>query len=72
MKKVNVVLSTLFEEDLTEVENELEELGVDIEELRYDLLYHRYDLYAKMTLRQVYKMRKFIKSHAVNIVFVGS
>ena len=71
MKKKKVVLSTMFEEDLTKVENKLEELGVSIIELRYDLLYHRYDLYAKMTLRQLYQLRKFIKSYAVNIVFEG-
>lgn len=72
MKKANVVLSTLFEDELEEVEKELEELGVSIEELRYDLLYHRYDLHAKLTLRQVYKLRKFVKSHAVNIIYMGS
>ena len=70
--KTNVVLSTLFEDELTEVENELEGLGVSIEEIRYDLLYHRYDLYAKLNLRQLYKLRKFVKSHAVNIIYVGS
>ena len=71
MKKKKVVLSTLFEDELTEVENKLEELGVSIIEIRYDLLYRRYDLYAKFTLRQLYQLRKFIKSHAVNIVFEG-
>ena len=70
--KTNVVLSTLFEDELTEVEKELEELGVSIVDLRYDLLYHRYDLYTKLTLRQLYKMRKFVKSHAVNIIYAGS
>ena len=64
----NVVISTLFEDELTEVENELDELGVSIIEVRYDLLYHRYDLYTKLNLRQLYKLRKFVKSHAVNII----
>lgn len=72
MKKLNVVLSTLFEDELTEVENKLEELGASIIEERYDLLYHRYDLYTKLNLKQLYKLRKFIKSHAVSIIYMGS
>ena len=64
----NVVFSTMFEDELTELENELDELGVSIIELRYDLLYHRYDLYVKLNLKQMYKLRKFVKSHAVLIV----
>ena len=63
----NVVVSTLFEDELTEVENKLEELGASIVEERYDLLYRRYDLYVRLNLRQLYKLRKFVKSHAVNI-----
>ena len=63
----NVVVSTLFEDELTEVENKLEELGASIIEERYDLLYRRYDLYVKLNLRQLYKLRKFVKSHAVII-----
>lgn len=65
----NVVVSTLSEEVLTEIENKFEDLGVSIIEERYDLLYHRYELYVKVNLLQSYKLRKFIKSHDAIIVF---
>lgn len=70
MKKV--VVSTLSEEVLTDVENKFEELGVNIIEERYDLLYHRYEIYAKVNLRQSYKLRHFIKNRDANIMEFGA
>ena len=64
----NMVFSTLFEEDFINIENKLEELGVNIIEERYDLLYHRYEIYVKVNLRQRYKLRRFSKNCAVNIL----
>ena len=68
MKKKNVVMSTLSEDVLSDIENKLEELGVSIIEERYDLLYHRYELYVKVNLRQSYKLRRFIKNRNANIM----
>lgn len=63
-----VVISTLSEDVLTDVENKLDELGVNIIEERYNLLYHQYELYAKVNLRQRYKLRRFMNSRNANIM----
>ena len=68
MKKKKVVVSTLSGEVFDDVVSKLEELEVDIIEKRYDLLYHRYELYAKLTLRQSYILRHFIKSREATIM----
>lgn len=68
MKKRNVVVSTLSEDVFESVADVFEELGVNIIEKRYDLLYHRYEIYARLTLRQCYKLRKFIKNRNANIL----
>ena len=67
--KRNVVMSTLFEDEFLEVENKLEEMGVSIIEERYDLLYHRYEIYVRVGIKQMFELRKFVKSHAV--IFYG-
>lgn len=67
MKK-KVVLSTMFEDEFEEMMDKLEEMEVSIEEYRYDLLYRRYDIYVQVGLKQMYELRKFIKSHAVLII----
>lgn len=63
-----VVISTLSEDVLTDVENKLDELGVNIIEKIYDLLYHRYELYVKVNLRQSYKLHRFMNSRNANIM----
>lgn len=63
-----VVISTLSEDVLTDVENKLDELGVNIIEERYNLLHHQYELYAKVNLRQRYKLRRFMNSRNANIM----
>lgn len=68
MKKKKVIVSTLSEDVFTDVENKFEELGVCIIEERYDLLSRRYELYARVNLRQSYKLRRFIKSCDANII----
>lgn len=72
MKNRNVVVSTLSDEVFEDVVNKLEELGAYIVEKRYDLLYHRYEIYAKMSLRQSYKLRRFVKPHNASMIEVGS
>lgn len=72
MKKRNVVISTLSENVFENAVDQLEDLGAIIMEKRYDLLYHRYEIYARMTLRQSYKMRHFVKSLDATIIDFGS
>lgn len=68
MKKRNVVVSTLSENVFTDVVDKFEELGVNIIEKRYDLLYHRYEIYVRLTLRQSYTLRHFVKNRDANIL----
>jgi hypothetical protein len=68
MKKKNVVVSTLSEGVVEDVESKLEDMGVSIIEERYDLLHHRYEIYARLSLRQNYKLRRFIKNRNADIV----
>lgn len=72
MKKRNVVISTLSEDVFENAVDQIESLGASIIEKRYDLLYHRYEIYARMTLRQSYKMRHFVKSLDATIIDFGS
>lgn len=70
MKKV--VVSTLSEETFCDVVDLIEGLGVNIIEKRYDLLYHRYEIYAKLNLRQSYKLRHFVKSLDAYVIEFGA
>ena len=70
MTQKNVVMSTLFEEDFEAINDRLEDMGIDIIEKRYDLLYHRYEVYARVTIRQSYMLRRFVKKLAVSILVV--
>lgn len=70
MTRKNVVMSTLFEEDFEAINDQLEDMGIDIIEKRYDLLYHRYEVYARVTVRQSYVLRRFVKKLAVSILVV--
>ena len=70
--KRHVVVSTLSEEVFENVISKLEDLEVDIIEKRYDLLYHRYKIYVKPTLRECYKLRRFVKSLDASIVEFGA
>ena len=62
MKKKKVVVGTMSGEVFEDIITKLEEMEINIIEKRYDLLYHRYEIYAKLTLRQSYMLRRFIKS----------
>lgn len=72
MRQKHVVISTLSEEVFEDVIAKLEDLEVNIIEERYDLLYHRYEIYAKLTLRQSYTLRHFVKSRDASIFEVGA
>ena len=72
MKKRDVVLSTLSPDVFEDAVNKIEEMGASIIEKRYDLLYHRYEIHAKLTHRQCYKLRKFIRYRDVSILEIGS
>lgn len=63
----NMVMNTLSEIVLTDIENKLDELGVTIVEERYNLTYHRYEIYIKVNLRQKHAIRKFVKHRDVRI-----
>lgn len=53
-----------------DIEDKLDEMGVSVIEERYDLLHHRYEIYVKVNLRQSYKLRKFIKFHGMDILYL--
>lgn len=72
MRQKHVVVSTLSEEVFEDVISKLEDLKVNIIEERYNLVYHRYEIYAKLTLRQSYMLRHFLKSRDANIFEVGA
>ena len=72
MKKKNVVISTMSEEVFTDVLDKIDELGGDVVEKRYDLLWKRYEIHVKLTLRQSYILRRFIKNRNINIMEFGA
>lgn len=69
MKKKNVVVNTLSDEVLTDIENLIEDIGANVIEIRYDLLYHRYELYTRLNFKQRHQLRYFIKSREAKIIF---
>lgn len=66
----NVVVSTLSEDVVTDIENKLEEIGVSVIEERYDLRRHRYELYARVSFLQSCKLRRFIKSRNLDTMYL--
>lgn len=62
-KRKQVIISTVSEQLLSNIEKKLEDMGIDIVEIRYDLLWKRYDVYAKVTREQAYELLEFTKIH---------
>lgn len=64
----SIVMSTLQEDALADLENKLDEMGVNIIEERYDLLRRKYEVYVKANFWQSSKLRYLVKSHGKIVI----